>query len=330
MRKTLCSIAVIAALSVSATVAVSAQERIDLLTAPFGTGSYVLGNALEQIVNSATDAVSLTSSESPGLVFNVKKINSDPELRRISMMAYTPGLEPMATTGTGPFDQKYPSAKLIANYNLNTLWLASLDDSIRTKEDLVGKRVAVGRPPQIGWTIQALQIVEHGWGLRDDIEFETLGLDQGVKSAMAGQVDAIVVGGYLDPEEGQFLPSPHTNELLASGRSLYHISWGQEAVEATIAAGAALNPATIPAGVIDGLESEIEAFTSPVAWCVYDEFDDEAAYQITKAIIEQVDLFAEYHALGKLMSRSALVTGWETQDIHPGALRAYREAGIVE
>ena len=40
--------------------------------------------------------------------------------------------------------------------------------------------------------------------------------------------------------------------------------------------------------------------------------------------------FGEVHALGKLMSTTAMPYGWETSDIHPGALRAYREAGIVK
>ena len=308
----------------------AAEQKIDLLTSPFGTGSYVLGNALEQIVNRTGGPVKVTSSESPGLVFNVKKINSDPELRKSTIMSYTPALNQMATSGAAPFDRAYPGAKLIANYNLNSLWLAGVGESVKTREDLVGKRVALGRPPQIGWTIQPLDLVDHGWGLKDKIEFEMLGLDQGVKSAIAGRVDAIVVGGYLDPESGQFMASPHTNELLAAGVTLHHISWGKAAVEATTAVGAALSPATIPAGAMEGLDKNIEGFTSAVAWCAYDEFDEEAAYRITKAVIEHVGEFAEYHALGKLMSRSALVAGWDTTDIHPGALRAYREAGIIK
>lgn len=47
-------------------------------------------------------------------------------------------------------------------------------------------------------------------------------------------------------------------------------------------------------------------------------------------IIDNIKMFGDYHATGKLMSTVGLIYGWETNDIHPGALRAYREAGIVK
>ncbi len=47
-------------------------------------------------------------------------------------------------------------------------------------------------------------------------------------------------------------------------------------------------------------------------------------------IIKNVNGFKEYHALGKLMSKKSLVYGWESKDIHPGALKAYKEAGIIK
>jgi TRAP-type uncharacterized transport system substrate-binding protein len=45
-------------------------------------------------------------------------------------------------------------------------------------------------------------------------------------------------------------------------------------------------------------------------------------------IIENVGMFKEYHALGKLMSRESLAYGVDPSKIHPGALRAYKEAGL--
>ena len=47
-------------------------------------------------------------------------------------------------------------------------------------------------------------------------------------------------------------------------------------------------------------------------------------------LIANVGEFAEFHALGGLMSAESLAYGWTAENIHPGALRAYREAGIIQ
>ena len=59
-------------------------------------------------------------------------------------------------------------------------------------------------------------------------------------------------------------------------------------------------------------------------------FPDEYAYEIIKMVIANIDKFAEFHALGKLMSPGALAFGWPQEQIHPGALKAYKEAGIIK
>ena len=60
------------------------------------------------------------------------------------------------------------------------------------------------------------------------------------------------------------------------------------------------------------------------------EFPEDVAYEVTKLILDNIDKFGEYQATGKLMSPEGLVYGWDEKDIHPGALRAYREAGVIK
>jgi TRAP transporter TAXI family solute receptor len=307
-----------------------AQERVDLIAGPFNTGSYVLSNALEQITKTEDSAVVVTATETPGLVYNAKALTSDEAMRQRTMMSFTAGINYLATEAEGPFEEPLESAMLIANYNLGTVWLATFDENIRTPQDLVGKRIALGRPPQILWTIEPRLVIRHGWDLEDQITIETLGTTEAAQALLNGSVDAAVIGGYANPETGEFLPSPQTVELLASGRTLYHIPWGEEAIAKTMEIGVPLVPADVPAGAVDGLEETMASFYDTVAWAAYPDFDEDAAYQITKTIIANVEKFAEYHALGKLMTEAVLPYGWPVERIHPGALRAYREAGLIE
>jgi len=303
---------------------------VSLITGPFGTGSYVLGNAVEQLSKKHSSSLQISSSETPGLVYNARKMNKEPEIKKSTFMAFTTGIDYLATTGNKPFKKKLPATKLIANYNLGSVWLATFDPDIKSGQDLIGKRVALGRPPQILWTIEPMHIIKNGWGLKDKIKIERLGTKQAARALLDGNVDAAIIGGYADPVTGTFKPSPQTVELLASGKPLYHIPWGKDAVQKVIDKGISMSHISVPAGSVAGLDNDLEGFFDAIAWVAYPEFDDRLAYQVTKLIIEHVGEFQEYHALGKLMSPESLAHGWNAKDIHPGALKAYREAGLVK
>ena len=307
-----------------------ADNEVSLITGPFGTGSYVLGNALEQITNKHSLTLKVNSTETPGLVYNAKLLNRAPELKKNTLMSYTTGIDYLATQGAKPFKKKLPGTQLIANYNLGSVWLASFDPEIRSAEDLVGKRIALGRKTQILWTVEPEMIIRDGWGLKDKIDIQYLGTKQAAQALLDGSVDAAIIGGYADPINGQFKPSPQTVELLAAGKPLYHIPWGKDAVQKLIDNGVAMKHLEVAAGSVQGLDTELASFFDAIAWVVYPEFDEEQAYQLTKTLIEHIGEFQEYHALGKLMSAQSMSFGWDTDKIHPGALRAYREAGLVK
>ncbi|MGI9385229.1 MAG: TAXI family TRAP transporter solute-binding subunit [Methyloligellaceae bacterium] len=331
MSKTLAALGAVALIAAgSTTIEAADKTNVSLITGPFGTGSYVLGNAVEQLANKHSKTLQVSSSETPGLVYNARKMNLEPDIKKSTFMAFTTGIDYLATTGSKPFKKKLPGVKLIANYNLGSVWLATFDPSIKSANDLVGKRVALGRPPQILWTIEPMHIIENGWGLKGKIKIQRLGTKKAAQALLDGNVDAAIIGGYADPVTGTFKPSPQTVELLASGKTLYHIPWGKGSVQKVIDKGITMSHLTVPAGAVAGLEKPLEGFFDAIAWVAYPEFDDKLAYEVTKMIIERVGEFKEYHALGKLMSLKSLSYGWSADRIHPGALKAYREAGLIK
>ncbi|MBK5105831.1 MAG: TAXI family TRAP transporter solute-binding subunit [Burkholderiales bacterium] len=322
--------AVILAAGTSAPAFAADPDNVNLITGPFGTGSYVLGNALEQISKETSSTVRVNSTETPGLVFNAKKLDTDPALKKNTIMAFTTGIDYLAVNGIKPFTKKYPGAQLIANYNLGSVWLATFDPKIKSGQDLVGKKIALGRAPQILWTIEPDFIIRYGWGLQDKINIERLGTKEAAQALLDGNVDAAIVGGYVDPISGTFAPSPQTVTLLGSGKRLYYIPWGQEAVAKTIAKGVAIKPLTLPAGALAGMDAPLPTFVDAIAWVAYPELDQNIAYEVTKMIISNVTKFRDYHALGKLMNAKSILYGWDPKDIAPGALKAYREAGLIK
>lgn len=307
-----------------------AADEINLISGPFGTGSYVLGNAVEQIMQRHNDAIQVTSSETPGIVYNVKFLNQDPASKEDTFLAFSTGIGYLASQGTAPFNEPLPEPQLIANYLLGSVWLATFDPDIQSAADLEGKTIALGRPPQILWSIEPMHIITHGWDMEDDITIERLGTKDAAQALLNGSVDAAIVGGYADPISREFMPSPQTVELLAAGRTLYHIPWGEDAVQSVINKGFAMNHMTVPAGALEGLSEDLSGFFDTIAWMAYPEFSEEAAYEITRTLIKNLGEFAEFHALGKLMSADSMTFGWAPENIHPGALRAYREVGLIK
>jgi len=324
----LAALSLLAALSVQR--AAAEPANVSVISGPFGTGSYVLSSALEEMSKKFSKAVQINASETPGLVFNTKKLNKEPELKKEMFMSYTVGINYLAVNGLKPFKKKYPSAMLIANYNLGAVWLASLDSKVNNKEALIGKKIALGRGTQILWAIEPRLIIENGWGLQDKIDIQYVGTKPAARALLDGLVNAGIIGGYADPIRGILKPSPQTIELLAGGKKLYHISWGKDAVQKVIDKGMPIAQLELPAGTIEGQDKVLEVFCEPIAWCAYPELDETLAYEVAKLIIDNVDKFQDYHALGKLMSKQSLVYGWDAKNIHPGALRAYREAGIIK
>ncbi|MBY8977966.1 TAXI family TRAP transporter solute-binding subunit [Rhodobacteraceae bacterium NNCM2] len=332
-RKELTFSAAAVAMAIGLTPASQAQEttEISLISAPFGTSSYVLGSALEEVSKKNGSKVQITHTESPGFVFNIKKLDREPELKVNTIVGSGAGVQGLAASGNGPFDKSYESLKLLGNYTLASTWLATLDEDVKTVDDLKGRKIALGRKAQINWALQPVAILEAGYGFSDDdIDVQYVGTKESVGGLLDGTADAAIIGGYLDPVSQKMVLSPQTVEFLASGRTPNHLSWGTDNVTKAREAGMSMANATVPAGIDPSVKQPLEGFADSVAWMVAPEFPEETAYEITKMILENIDTFGEYHANGKLMSPEGMVFGWDAEDIHPGALRAYREAGVLE
>ena len=300
------------------------------ISAPFGTSANLLSSALDDIAKQSNSKLRISHSETPGLVYNIKKMAKEPESKKNTFLSVTRGLDWLAQRGLKPYKEKHPGVKLIANYNMGATWLATLNPEIKNRESLIGKKIALGRTTQVIWGCEVDWLIQLGWGTHDKMKIQYIGNKDAPKALLDGLVDAAIIGGYIDPINWKFKPGPPTLELLSSGKSIYHIPWGKEAVNKTIAGNIKIVPLTIPSGTVKGQDMPLDVFADPISWVAYDEFPEKHAYEITKLIIENINKFKDYHAIGGLMTLAGLPYGWDLESIHPGALRAYKEAGIIK
>ena len=307
------------------------KPKVILLSTPFGTGSYALGSAFEAIVNKSNLPFEMTHSETPGQAFNIQKVNLDKEARKNTICMAGPATNWLAEQGKMPFKEKLDGLYLIGTFNVTALWLATSNSDIKTVQDLAGKRIALGRVPQIVWGYEPGMVLRKGYGEEffNSLKIQFVGTSEASNALLNGQVDACILGGYLDPESGKFEASPQTVEVITAGRSLRHLDWTKEAVEKAIVDDVPLIPYQLPAGTVEGMDEPIWSFSDPSSFVAHAEFPEELAYELTKALIEHYAEFANFHALGKLMTAKGLLFGWPEERIHPGSLRAFREAGLV-
>lgn len=307
------------------------KPTIILSSTPFGTGSYALASAFEAIANKHDLPFNISHTETPGQAFNIQKLNKDKAARQNTIAMAGPAINWLAEHGKMPFKQKMEGMYLIGTVNVAAAWLATDDKSVKSIADLAGKRIALGRVPQVVWGYEPDAVLRNGYTpeLYKQLKIQFVGTNEASTALLNGQVDAAVLGGYLEPESGKFEASPQTVEVLAASRPLTHLDWGKDAVVKTVQNDVFLTPYQLPAGSVAGMDKPIWVFTDPSSFVAHKDFPEELAYQVAKAMIQNVNEFAEFHALGKLVTAKGLIFGWTPERIHPGALRAYREAGIL-
>lgn len=315
----------------AASASAGSTPNVTVLTAPLGTGSYVLGATFEKISKETKAGIIVNSSQSPGFVYNIKKLTRDKAAQKNTVIGSGAGLASLATTGSAPFRRKYAPLKLIADYEVEGTWLATLNPKIKTVRDLIGKKVALGRSAQINWTIEPRQIIKYGYGIPlSKINLQYVSIKQAANSLLDGTVSAAIVGAYFNPATHKVVLSPQTLDLMSSGRKIHFIPWSKKAIVKTAKHGLAIAPYTIAAGSFQGLKHPLQIFSDHTAWMVSPNFPKKSAYLLAKLLISHVKEFGNANALGKLMSPELLVSGWPKSQIAPGALKAYKEAGLVK
>jgi uncharacterized protein len=86
---------------------------------------------------------------------------------------------------------------------------------------------------------------------------------------------------------------------------------------------------TIPRQAYDWLDKDYETLTLSIAMIAREDLDDQHAYNIAKALVEKNDIFRAVHPFLKPVVPQYL-TSLQIGAYHPGAVRYYREKGLMK
>ncbi|MEA3358744.1 MAG: TAXI family TRAP transporter solute-binding subunit [Thermodesulfobacteriota bacterium] len=213
----------------------------------------------------------------------------------------------------------YKKIRAIANLYPEVIHIVAMASSgINSVQDLKGKRVCVGDLGS-GVEVSARDVVAAaGMTYKDFSKTEHIGIPETVAHMKDGQLDAFFMTSRV--------PVPGIQDL-ASMKAIKLVTLGDD-VLAKMQKGKPWYARTvIPAGSYKGVNKDVDAVAIMCMLCTTSNISEELAYNISKAIFENIDFLSKAHAAGKFVSFKNALSGI-TIPLHKGAVKYYKEKGL--
>ena len=276
-----------------------------------------------------------------GYVHNLKVMGADKKLQKTATFGTTTGALFLAETAYAPFFRKAISVEdfrwLYGEYMLGQSWLFTTNKAVKKVADLKGKRIGIGLKSQTHWGGIAYYILDKGYGISHETApglIQHLGPVKAIDSLLDGHVEAALLSVNVDATQKLFMIGPTVTRIAASGRWYRMLPWPKEVVNRLVKeTGIPLYAVTIPANTLPNQPDPFEMYADIGIRAVHKDFPEKLAYEVTKAFIEIGPKAGKLSTIGVTWTKETMVSpfslDWKHKDkIHPGAKRAFEEAGM--
>jgi TRAP transporter TAXI family solute receptor len=86
----------------------------------------------------------------------------------------------------------------------------------------------------------------------------------------------------------------------------------------------------LPANLYRGLDNDYDTIASPSCYFVHKDMDAEVVYTLVKVVMEHIREYDSYAPMVKFIGPEIALRGIPLEVVHPGALRYYKEIGLVK
>lgn len=329
MKKTVLALTMLLFGAATAAAQSGPPYRLTLAGASAGGLWSQLGVGVDQAVTAAYPGSTITYQTSGGGLANLPMVASG----RVPMGIALDAEIDIAMKGEDPFKEPVKGFRNLArlyeaqvNYMLVTKDFAD-KYGIKSLEDLVAKkppvRVAINRRGNATGKISALF-------------FEAVGITPQVIESWGGQVVYAASGEQANLAMDRRIDMIH-NGLFIPDRSILQITnavpmvWltTTPAVVDKVAKESAGKPYTIKAGAYPWLTHDVLTTAHGAVVTVSEKMDDQTAYNLAKAITENVGKISGQSAALASVDKQVVATG-SIVPFHPGAERYFREAGLLK
>ena len=325
MKKLIALLLALAMLTIS--VVAFAEEYLVFSTGGTTGTYYAFGGEIAALLTSKIDGLEVTAQASGGSKANILAITQgEAELgwTQNDVMSY-------AYQGTDDFGgQKVETFSAIGAVYPEVVHLVVAKDSDITKvEDLKGKNVGVGAVGS-GVYFNAIQILEIAGLTLDDITPHYLSFAESADSFQNRQVEAFFVVSAF----------PNASIVdVALKRPVSLLTFEGEQMEALQSKYSYYVTDVIPAGTYEGVDADVAVPAITAVLVASNDLDEDLVYQITKVFFENKDeltnakksyISAESAIKGVPTSDSDAAAGVTGGSFHPGAVKYYKEIGVMQ
>lgn len=229
-----------------------------------------------------------------------------------------------AYTGKGVFADGPPFKDLRSIMSLHSEMFtlaAAKNSGIKSFSDLKGKRVNVGDRGSGMRAIMQELMEQKGWTKSSFKVASEMKPADAAKALCSGNLDAML------------FTAGHPNGLIQEvtsdcGAMLVPVE-GPE-VDALLKDSPYYARTAIPGGMYQNNPQNTPTFGVKATLVTTANEDEEAVYQLTKAVFDNFDSFKTLHFVFATLDKERMVYSGLTAPLHPGAIRYYREAGLLD
>lgn len=314
-RSLLAPLLALAALTLSPAFAQSDMPRfLEVGTAGVGGAYYPIGIAIADILTKNLDTQA-TAQVTGGAVANIGLVQND----EVDIALTQSATAYKARQAQAPFDTVNDKiCGLFGNLTQGVFQIAVRPGAnIQALQDLEGKRVSLGPAGGLGVELAGYVFEAAGFSV-DDVRATYISYDESATAMADGNLDAIVIQTAL--------PNPALAQLQATNKPFDMLSLPQDVIQKVTGERPYYSPITI-APEMYGTDQGIDTLYGANMVVVDCSLPDDVVYAVTKALFENVDAIRASHPAAKELSLEAAPN--VPIDLHPGAARYFREAGVL-
>ena len=291
-----------------------------------GTGSltgvyYPAGGSICRLVNVGRKehGIRCYVDPTPGSIYNINALREGD----INFGLVQSDWQYKSYSGDDVFADKSPFSNLRSVFSLHSEMFTvavSKDSGIKSFADLKGKRVDIGDAGSgMRATMQELMTL-HRWTLASFAKASEMKPADAAHALCDKKIDAMVfTAGH---------PNGLIQEITANcGAKLIPVE-GKE-VEALLTSNPYYSRTAIPGGMYAGNAQNTSTFGVKATLVTTAEMNEEVVYQLTKSVFENFDSFKTLHFVFATLDKERMASAGLTAPLHPGALRYYREVGLI-
>jgi len=310
------------------------EVKVVVMQSPMGSGPWTCWSIIQNHAKKWHTWLRPIVQETPGFTYNLKYMSKTSKKWKDTVFGSGTVLHWAAEY---PWKSFFPKPlgnvrdfKVLGYQSLAANFFVTLDPKIKTPKDFVDKRIGVGLTTQNEWGMHPMMLMEY-WGLMKKIRsLSNLGTGPNIKAMLDGRTD---VGFLFMPYTlTERLITPPQQNLATSSRKYYFVQVPPEMVTGfNKEYGANFNAITLPANFMPNQPEPLHTFGDKISLVAHKTFPEDVAYEFVKFWVENRFKLAKLHAWGKVVDPKVMSAGAMKNpgEFHPGALRYYKEIGLV-